>query len=145
MAQENKVLYRLPKKGQIFGVCAGLAEYFDMDVTILRIIFVILALATGGGMVLLYIILAIILPVSEIKSDNSVGEKVHKLGEELQDSKVVSKTRNIIGAGLILVGVWLLVEQLFPEWLDIRWDFVWPVILIVIGLFIVIRRSDGNR
>ena len=51
-------------KGQdkkIFGVCSGLAEYFDMDPTVLRVIFVFAFLAFGSGL-LLYLILAIAMP-----------------------------------------------------------------------------------
>lgn len=60
----KKTLYRLPKQGKIAGVCAGLADYFDMDVTLMRVLFVVAAFVTGGFGILLYIILAIILPVS---------------------------------------------------------------------------------
>ena len=59
----KKTLYRIPKNGMIAGVCAGLADYFDMDVTLMRVIFVAGALLTGIGL-LLYIILALVLPVS---------------------------------------------------------------------------------
>lgn len=45
----------------IFGVCGALAEYFDLDPTIVRIAFVIAALLFGSG-VLLYLILAIVIP-----------------------------------------------------------------------------------
>ncbi len=43
------------------GVCSGIAEYFDMDPTLIRILFVLFALFAGSG-ILLYIILAIIVP-----------------------------------------------------------------------------------
>lgn len=46
---------------KILGVCSGLANYFDMDPTIMRIIFVIAVLGLGTG-VLIYFILAIIMP-----------------------------------------------------------------------------------
>ena len=46
---------------KIFGVCSGLAEYFDMDTTIMRVIFLFAFLAFGSGL-LLYLILAIVLP-----------------------------------------------------------------------------------
>ncbi|MCC6384309.1 MAG: PspC domain-containing protein [Bacteroidia bacterium] len=46
---------------KIFGVCSGLADYFGTDPTIVRVIFVILLLFFGTG-VLLYLILALIIP-----------------------------------------------------------------------------------
>jgi phage shock protein C len=49
------------KKGVIFGVCAGLGAYFETDPVLFRILFVIIVLGFGFG-ILLYIIMAIIMP-----------------------------------------------------------------------------------
>ena len=46
---------------KIAGVCGGLGEHFDIDPTLVRVGFVLLAIFGGGG-VLAYIILAIIMP-----------------------------------------------------------------------------------
>jgi phage shock protein C len=46
----------------IAGVCGGIASYLGWDSTIVRIIFVILVLSSVGSMVLLYFILALIMP-----------------------------------------------------------------------------------
>jgi len=56
----EKKLYKSNKNKMIDGVCAGVAEYFDVDPTLVRLGAVILA-CTGGG-VLAYIICAIIVP-----------------------------------------------------------------------------------
>jgi phage shock protein C len=60
----TKVLTRQPQQGKITGVCAGLSDYFEIDVSLIRIIFVVVALATGGFALLVYIVMAIILPTS---------------------------------------------------------------------------------
>ena len=53
---------RLVKKDKkIFGVCSGLGEYFDIDPTVVRVLFLASVLLFGTG-VLLYIILAIVMP-----------------------------------------------------------------------------------
>lgn len=57
----EKKLTRSEQDRMIAGVCAGLAHYFDVDPTLVRIIFVILALLGFGG-VILYIILWILMP-----------------------------------------------------------------------------------
>jgi len=57
---EKKHLYRDTENGKIFGVCAGLADYFDADVTLIRVIWVILVLAGTLGL-WPYIILAILI------------------------------------------------------------------------------------
>lgn len=46
---------------KLFGVCSGLANYFDVDPTIMRVIFVISVLGFGSG-ILIYLILAVIMP-----------------------------------------------------------------------------------
>lgn len=57
----TKKLYRSRADRKLAGVCAGLAEYFDVDPTIVRVLFVLLALAGGPGLIF-YIILALIIP-----------------------------------------------------------------------------------
>jgi phage shock protein C len=59
---EPKKLYRIPSKGMIGGVCAGLAEYLNADPTIVRLVFALLALAGMSG-VLIYIMMWLIMPV----------------------------------------------------------------------------------
>lgn len=46
---------------KLFGVCSGLANYFDLDPTIMRIIFIVAFLFFGTGL-LLYLILALVMP-----------------------------------------------------------------------------------
>lgn len=56
-----KRLYRSKKERMIAGVCGGLADYFNIDPVVARIVFVILGLGWGGGL-LLYLIMWIIVP-----------------------------------------------------------------------------------
>ena len=49
------------KEGKILGVCAGLGEHFDLDPTVVRLAF-ILFLFLGGSGILLYLILALVMP-----------------------------------------------------------------------------------
>ena len=58
---ESKKLHRSMTDKKIFGVCGGFAEYFDVDVTIMRIIFLILLFCAGGGL-LAYLICALVMP-----------------------------------------------------------------------------------
>ncbi len=57
----DKKLYKSNTDKKIDGVCAGIAEYFGIDSTIVRLIWVIVALFAGSG-VLLYIIAALVMP-----------------------------------------------------------------------------------
>jgi phage shock protein PspC (stress-responsive transcriptional regulator) len=56
-------MYRLAYDKQIGGVCSGIAKYLDVDVTMVRIIAILIALVTGGLGVLAYIAAWIIMPV----------------------------------------------------------------------------------
>lgn len=58
---EPKRLYRSRTNVMLGGVCAGLADYFNMDPTVMRLIFVLLALLGGHGL-LLYLILWLVVP-----------------------------------------------------------------------------------
>lgn len=57
----NKKMYKDTSTGMMGGVCSGLSEYFKIDVSIVRIIFALLVLGYGTGL-MLYIILWIVLP-----------------------------------------------------------------------------------
>lgn len=46
---------------KIFGVCSGIANYFDCDPTIVRILFLVLLLGYGAGL-LLYLLAAVVMP-----------------------------------------------------------------------------------
>jgi phage shock protein C len=59
----TKKLYRSRSDRMLAGVCGGLAEYFGVDPTIVRILFVLFALAGGPGLIL-YIILMLVIPES---------------------------------------------------------------------------------
>ena len=56
---ETRKLYRSRSNRQVAGVCGGLAEYFNLDATLIRILFVVLAVLGGSGL-LLYVAMWII-------------------------------------------------------------------------------------
>ena len=66
----NKKLYRTEDNKILAGVCGGVAEYFNLDPTLIRVLWVAVSLFAGAG-VILYIIMAIIVPVkSQVVSGN---------------------------------------------------------------------------
>ena len=58
---ERKRIFKSRDNKMICGVCAGIADYFNIDPSIVRVLWAVLALAAGTG-VLAYIACAIILP-----------------------------------------------------------------------------------
>ena len=65
----NKKLYRDEYHKTIGGVCAGLAEYFDIDISIMRLVFIFSTFAGGAGLIA-YIILWIVLPKKGYQFNN---------------------------------------------------------------------------
>ncbi|MBQ7140212.1 MAG: PspC domain-containing protein [Bacilli bacterium] len=57
----KKRLYKIEKGKKIFGVCGGIAEYFDIDPTVVRLIWVLLVFCLGTG-ILAYLVAALIMP-----------------------------------------------------------------------------------
>ncbi len=146
MVDKRRELYRLPEQGKILGVCAGLARYSDFDVTLMRVIFVVLAFVTGGTMIVLYFILAFIMPSEKTGSIKveSMGARVEQMGVDMKESGGITRVRNYAGAGLIIFGSWLLLGQLFPDWVMMRWDIVWPAVLVFVGVMVVIKGKKNE-
>jgi phage shock protein C len=65
---EVKKLYRSRRERIIGGVCGGLADYLEMDPTVVRLLFILLALLGGPGLIL-YLLMLFIVPV-EPAEDN---------------------------------------------------------------------------
>ena len=151
----NKRLQRIPAQGQIAGVCAGLAEYFDVDVSIVRLVFVLAAIFSAGGFIIAYLVLAIILPVGSgrgieaLKSEDSAGEylkeNVAEFKREFTETDKGSKTKTYLGIGLVLLGFWLLAMQWFPSLFEIfSWKYIMPLLLIAAGVYVATRKEPRN-
>ena len=125
-SEEPRRLRRSRDDKVIAGVCGGPGRYLGIDPVLVRIAFVVLALAGGGG-VLLYIVGWILIP--EESPGESVGE-VRPSGAET--------LRLIFGGTLIAVGAIALLGVSFPH----LWKYVWPLVLIVIGVAIIVQTSS---
>jgi phage shock protein C len=152
---EPKRFYRNTFDKKIAGVASGLADYFDIDPLLVRLIFVILALAGGGG-VLIYIILWIVTPERPFElnqtQNNSTMEnqqssdgdpKPPEQTQQQKSSHPEHKNRGNLIGGLVLVtlGILFLADEFIP---NINFGDLWPIILIVIGAGLLIN-SFGRR
>ena len=138
----------------IDGVCGGIAEYFGVDSVLVRLVFIALVFLNGLGL-MLYIILVIIMPGAgqadrppkETIEENvqEISERVKEAGEGLgmafskNTEEKHSHRAGWLGIILILLGIIFLLENfnLIP-WFDK--DLLWPVILIFIGVWLLIKR-----
>lgn len=155
----EKRLYRSRSDRMVWGVCGGLAKYFSIDPVIVRIVFLLLIFLSGVGL-LAYIILAIVVPLEESKAKDTretVKENIEEikataseLGRELRTDfkQEESKKEEIdmhhhrhywLGIILIIVGAIFLLTNFNWFWW-FRWSYLWPVILIAIGLLVIFSR-----
>ncbi len=133
---ENR-LYRDENRKVLGGVCAGLADYFNVDVSVMRIIFV-LANVCAGVSFWVYIIMWIVIPA---KFTFTPGVNFSTMPPPT-GPVLVPKVRSaslatvIIGSILITFGtIFLLCEyDLLPDW---EYHKLWPIVLIIIGLAVI--------
>jgi phage shock protein C len=148
MNNNTKKLYRSKTDRVLFGVCGGLGEYFEVDSLILRILFILLTF-TGGSGIIIYIILAIIIPdgegqklknkeVKEVISE--AQEKTQDLAEEIKkNGNWIKSVKNIIGLIIVFIGLNILFEQVFKfsPFAFINWASLWALIIVLIGVKII--------
>ncbi|KZN65678.1 phage-shock protein [Pseudoalteromonas luteoviolacea CPMOR-1] len=74
MSHKRRELYRDPKRGKLAGVCAGLSDYFNMELWLVRILFVTAVLLSGGPLfVVIYIACWFILDRKAPELENTVN------------------------------------------------------------------------
>ena len=135
----NKRLERIAGEAQIGGVCAGLADYFGIDRTLVRVLFVIGIFLPHFPAIIIYIILWIALP--ERRFDNSVAQSTaysnpYFAMNPYNPNKPASRDRGLIGGVILIVlGVIFLLDRYF----DIDLGDLWPFGLIALGLWLIFR------
>ncbi len=154
----EKRLYRSRSDRMIWGVCGGLAKYFDMDPTIVRVI-TVLSMFLGSLGIWAYIILAIVVPLEDSKAAEpkdtikenveELKETARELGREIQSTlagdegkseeaaKIRHRRRNTLGIILIVLGIFFLLGSLnVVRWFN--WGNLWPLVLVAIGVLVIL-------
>ena len=149
-------LYRSVQEKMIGGVCGGLADYFSIDVTLVRLIVLVATFAGGVGF-LAYLAAWIIIPVNPAEQggqtkhhNRDVGEVVKGMVSDVKDAtkdlyvqEKQERSENhqhrskIAGGILVTLGVLFLLERILPYWFDM--GKMWPLLLIIIGIAIIYR------
>ena len=129
----NEGLKRNPRNKVIAGVCSGLAGHLNLDPTLVRLIFVLLAIFAFGG-VIVYIVLWAILPEGDFIIDETDYASQTFENKPNFGSDQNGKGQLIIGVILIFIGILFLVVAFIPQFNF--WDF-WPVGLIAAGVLIL--------
>lgn len=147
---ESKTLYRSTQNKMIAGVAGGLGEYFDIDPTIIRIIFIILALFQGSGL-LIYIVMWIILPTKAggtSTNENTVKDNIKDIKSRAQTfahsinlgKKTGADDSRFWWAVLIIALGFFFLFRNFGIFDALDLEKFWPVILIGLGLLFILRR-----
>jgi phage shock protein C len=152
-----KRLYKSRKNKVVDGVCGGIAEYFDVDPVLVRIIFV-LFFFLGGSALIAYIVGMIIMPRTPFEPAQepvTKDEKEKKVSEPVPEkspsaSASPSAGSLIIGILLVILGGFFLLDNLdfpffhrFSWWFKFHfWEFFIPGILILVGLVLIVKSKE---
>src|SRR5690606_25006507 len=98
---KTKELFRDKDNSTIGGVCAGLARYFSMDVTLVRAIFLIALVGFGSGFIL-YLILWIVLPERSVGKINYEADYTVKEDGNTQNPTGKKGRESVIGGFLLI-------------------------------------------
>ena len=107
---------RIPDEGKIAGVCAGLAAYFDTDVTIVRLVWVILSIIPGvfiGGLVA-YIAAWILAPVASPQDHRPLGRRLARSETDKQIAGVCGGLAEYFGLDSTLVRLAAVIIAIYP-------------------------------
>ncbi len=142
-----KRLYKSQRNKVIAGVCGGIAEYFEVDPVLIRLI-AVLFFFTGGATLIAYIVGVIIMP-NQPQPANGNADSVPAPD---MPSAPSSGTGAYNSAGSLIVGVLLIVfgahfllrnipffHPYYWWFWDMGWKFFWPSALILVGLFVILR------
>lgn len=146
-------LYRSTTNKTIGGVAGGIAEFFDIDPVIVRVIFILLMLFGGSG-VLIYLVLWIAVPERPFTSGmfSSMGAPDQPAGQEKPASDPVTNNKptssqkldgSLIGGVLLIgAGTLILAGRYIP-----RIDFgdLWPLLLVLVGIILIVTSINQTR
>lgn len=150
----NRRLYRSVVDRRIGGVAAGTATYFDIDPSIARVLWLLLAFFSGGVFFVVYLVMWAVVPEDPYPTGAAPAPTAAppsaEAGNETPAAAATDTApaswppaaragsgpggRVILGAILIVIGAWFLAAEFLP-WLN--WDLVWPIGLVVIGVLVL--------
>lgn len=155
----NRRLYRCRENRVLAGVASGLAEYFDLDPTLVRVLW-FLSVFIGGVGILLYIGLALIVPPepwSTAHGSSATGTAAGAEGgvpgadnqarPELEGhrhrNRGSGRLSMYLGIGLIVIGGIALLDIALPGWWS--WRQAWPVLVIGLGGLLIVGAMRRER
>jgi phage shock protein C len=143
----NRRLYRCSHDRRIAGVAAGLAEYFDLDPTLMRVLWFVSIFFTGGLAILLYLALAIIIPLEPMtEHDATQTFAVSEGHRHATRGDGSGRWITFFGLVLILFGGLALLDAVLPSSIE-AWRYLGPAFIVGIGALLVfgaMRRDSAD-
>jgi len=141
----NRRLYRCRHDRRLAGVAAGVAEYFDLDPSLVRLLWFV-SIFFGGVTLLLYIGMAIIVPLEPVTADTAATPETGDASAVPEGHRHATRDHGrwttFVGLALIFFGSLALIDRYLPA-LDVE-HLIVPAVAIGLGAFLVasaIRRD----
>jgi phage shock protein PspC (stress-responsive transcriptional regulator) len=138
---QNRRLYRCRHDRRIAGVASGVAEFFDLDPTVVRVVW-FLSIFFGGLGLFVYVAMALIVPLepmTDVTPAEAAGAGADPAAIAAAGHRHAARRSGrwslFFGYALILLGGIALVDALAPAWES--WHYLWPAFIIGIGAFLV--------
>jgi phage shock protein PspC (stress-responsive transcriptional regulator) len=139
----HKKLYRDIEHSSIGGVASGLADFFDLDVMVFRVLFIITAIFGGG--VIVYLVLWIILPpkLAVVQSQADVKTETPEAVHQADTESSTNKKKLGLTSGLILIVLGIIF--LINVFSDLHFKELWPILVIALGVIIVVSGFNNKK
>ena len=145
-------LYRSRHDRMLAGVAGGLAEMWGADPSLVRVIWALLVVFTGGIALLVYIVMALVVPEEPLDLDRvpDTGEaatpEARAAAAAAHEARVAARRAAggergtfpasvILGGFLIILGGFFLAREFLPS---IDFDWFWPLVLVGLGVLLVV-------
>lgn len=150
---QTKKLHRSSTDRIIGGVAGGVAQYFEVDSLLVRLIFLgIAAISQIVPAIVAYLIAMVLIPKDGEKGNPESSEKIKEATDELKEraeivvdtlkkAKPHNSRGSFLGLILVLLGLVILFNQLLPA-LAISGKFWWPSFLILTGFYLIFRQKS---
>lgn len=149
-----KRLYRSKSNKMVGGVCYGMANHFNVDPAIARLLAVFLGFMSFGLFALLYLFFWIIIPEEPIKSEYDSQQNFNDTNSSYHDSfdipnvnvekDVSHKSKNTFAAFLIIIGFIAMLDNILPQEI-FRFEYIFPAFLIFAGIVMIFQGSVKNE
>lgn len=138
----NRRLYRSQTESVIAGVAGGVAEYLDLDPAIVRVVWALLAIITGGVFFILYIVMWIVVPLAPEPVDGAEAPPATSgadpvTGWNAQPRRAQRRSGSgswVFGLILIGLGLYFLAREYLPA---VNFNRLWPLGLVLLGLILL--------